>query len=893
MLLFCIISTALLTGFSSKVKAQPTTLYVAPAIINVQTGDFFTMNFSISDVTDLWGWEAFLTFDPSQINCVGAEEGPFLRSRGPTNWMPPVIDNVAGTIHMACNLLISPGASGSGILAYIHFRCVGIGTSFIHIQDSFLFDSFGIPIPHVRLDSQVNQYQAQTGYGPRASQLEIQFYESQEQAFAALMANETDLMNSEANAQQAMTVSSVKYLQIGGIHHGWYEVPRNTWAVLVAGGVNQGSNYARYWNDLGECYTMLKEKGYVDSEIYVLYANGNTPSSANCYDPTHVYSQYSNMIIDYAATKANLQKVCQFIQGNASSQGYDTLFVFTTDHGSTSGGSSSLNLWGESISAADFAGTSYFGQVTTVSLRIFLMEQCYSGGFINALKDSKTIIATAVDKDNWSWSCDNEGYYDEFSFHYIAALRGKMPDGTAVNADSDANGIVSLQEAFNYANSTDSQKYVHTSYGNGAPYKGDNPQWSDQGGHTGAPLPTGHYALVPKSDELYGTHYMPVPPPNQNAGPDNYWTFLRANTTTGTIRYALAGIPESMNVITATSRNEWDCLNRIYDSLLMFSPYDQSIRTGLRPRMAWNWQLENWTREVINEPLFIDEFVNSTIREYRIQTYPLVEYSETIYKDGFPLTRGVDYTIDYSSGIVYFAVQPPPTSTLTADYLASCTKVTFQLRNNIFWHDGTPCTAEDVYFTIEYIRNFPEIASNYHLVKNVHHAEMLDPYTIAVYEDMLNSCALWWIGSLPIIPMHIFQTITDPTGYTPGNLPPEQVLIGCGAWRYQFINPTSNMILIANRGYYLKTPPIGEVDYYMQMDYVPLNPRSAYQVNILDIVRICIAYSSKGYGVPDENFDPGCDINPGGHTCTVNILDVVSACIAYGETWGTDGIPPP
>lgn len=730
-----------------------------------------------------------------------------------------------------------------------------------------------------------------TSYGPRADELDILFYPNEEAAFTALVANETDLMNAETNEDQAFGIVGIEYIQIGGFAHDWYMVPRNTWAVLIAGGWNCTMNYARYWNDLGECYTMLKEKGYSEDEIFVLYADGNPPSLSNCLDPENVYAQYQNMVIDYNATSVTLQLVCNDIASNSTEN--DIIFVFATDHGA---GGGYLCLWNETkISAMNFAAT--FATIKNYARRLFLLEQCYSGTFINHLANDKTMIATAADGANWSWPCDNkdtsgnsinEGYYDEFSYYFIAALRGKDPHGKEVNADSDGDSIVSMDEVFNYANSADSCKNKGTT----APRKGDIPKWSDDGNWGWAPLPNGHWALIPKSNKVYGVHYMAYS--QEQTGPDNYWTFLRANSIEGPIRYGLANIPEAMNVITSSHEADWDCLNRIYDTLLTFSPYDSSLRTGLRPRMAWNWRLENWTKQVTSEPLRreIIGFGEEALPVFYIQTAPLIEYSETIYVDGIPLIRDVDYTIDYASGLVNFTILPLPDSSIIADYEALCTKLTFYLRNNIIWHDGAPCTAEDVEFTISYIKNLGEIAHNYPLVKNVHHTEMLDTYTLVVYEDVLNEWALWWIGSLPIIPRHIFESITDPTGYTPGGLPPEQVLIGCGPWRYIELVPDSHMRLIANRYYYLETPPLGEIDFYMKVDYEPLNPEEGYRVTILDIVRICAAYGSQGYEIPDENFDPGCDINPGGHTCTINILDVVTACTQYGVQWGTSGIPP-
>jgi hypothetical protein len=740
--------------------------------------------------------------------------------------------------------------------------------------------SFFVPATHSNEISQADQY------GPRPDELDVLFYPTQEASFNAMVNNDTYMLNTAVTSSQAQYVVGQPYIQQGGFFHGYYQVPRNTWAILIAGGWAQSSNKARYWNDLGETYTMLKAKGYTDNETFVLYANGNAPSSANCYDPSNVYAQYNNMVIDYSATKANLKKACDYI--SAKSGDYDTLYVFTTDHGS-SGAGTPLNLWGETISSGDFAGTSYVGNTSMkYSLRVVAMEQCYSGGFIASLASSKSVITTATCSTNQSWSTDNvdksgntinEGYYDEYCYYWTAALRSQDAHGNAVDADTDDNGWVSLTEAFNYASSKDSQQEPHT---DGA----DDPQWSDQGNHGNSALPSGHYALVPKSDDVYGVHYMMAPA--QEEGPDNYWTFLKVGTATGPLKYGLASIPVALNVITSTDKADWDCLNRIYDKLLGFSPYDQSLKTGLRPRMAWNWQLDTWTKPVSFDLL---GYGDGTLREFYMHSAPIVPGSETVFMNGIPQQRYVQYIPDYGMGLITFIVPPPVAVEIVATYVAPCTKVTFSLRNNIAWHDGVSCTAEDVAFAIDYVKNLGEMAHNYPLVKNVHHTELVDPYTVSVYEDILNEWALWWIGSLPIIPRHLFQSILDPSGYTPGNLPPEIILKGCGPWMFAVLNPTLELILVANRGYYLKTPPLGEIDFYMEVNYSPTNPTNGYKVNIYDIVMICVAYGSKGYGIPDENFDSGCDITTSGHNCTINIYDVVLACSEYGTTWGTTGIP--
>jgi hypothetical protein len=83
-----------------------------------------------------------------------------------------------------------------------------------------------------------------------------------------------------------------------------------------------------------------------------------------------------------------------------------------------------------------------------------LMEQCFSGGFLDELKDPAspivTNIATAAAETETSKAADTEGPYDEFLFHFLSALAGQNPYGVAVNADTNRDGRVTWQEAFEY-----------------------------------------------------------------------------------------------------------------------------------------------------------------------------------------------------------------------------------------------------------------------------------------------------------------------------------------------------------------------------------------------------------------------------------------------------------
>lgn len=217
------------------------------------------------------------------------------------------------------------------------------------------------------------------------------------------------------------------------------------YAVLISGGYNAGANYSRYINDLKEIYKALLECGHKKENITVLYADGTD------HDLDGDGSNESLM----QASNANLTSTFQGLKNKITHD--DILFVYATNHGGSTDPTKSrskLYLWGESIEDSDFAN---LVNALSFKLLIVTLEQCYSGGFIDDLHGPDRVIATACRCDEVSYACDSEGNYDEFVYHWTAAVRGKTPSGTAVDADSNNDGKVSLKEAFTYAEQKDSR----------------------------------------------------------------------------------------------------------------------------------------------------------------------------------------------------------------------------------------------------------------------------------------------------------------------------------------------------------------------------------------------------------------------------------------------------
>ncbi|PDP42705.1 hypothetical protein CLI86_12095 [Tannerella forsythia] len=233
----------------------------------------------------------------------------------------------------------------------------------------------------------------------------------------------------------------------------------HNYAVIISGGGNAWSNWVRYWNDCSAIYsTLINVYGYPKDHIYVLISDGTNPE----HDRHHYDGHYDSSPLDldgdgsndiqYAATRANITQVFNTLRNRLTPA--DNLFIYTTDHGGQESGTDVyMNLWNEIIRDDEFA--SEINKVNAGKINI-CMEQCHSGGFIDDLQANNRVIATACRFDESSYAMSNL-IYNEFVYHWTAAVAGRTPQGAFVNADSNNDGIVSMREAFLYAQNHDIQ----------------------------------------------------------------------------------------------------------------------------------------------------------------------------------------------------------------------------------------------------------------------------------------------------------------------------------------------------------------------------------------------------------------------------------------------------
>lgn len=230
------------------------------------------------------------------------------------------------------------------------------------------------------------------------------------------------------------------------------------YAIILSGGGDMRSNHLRYWNDCSFIYKVLVNiYGFLPNNIYVLMSDGTDPG-ADRYLPNGNYDSSPLDLdgngtndIQYSATKQNITTVFDILSKKITNE--DDLFIFTTDHGGRANNQSYLVLWnGVRLYPTELANEINKIKARNISI---VMEQCYSGGFIPALDAPNRIIMTACKEDEVSWA--GPSYYDEFVYHWTSAMAKKYPNNIIVNADSNSDGFISMEEAFLFAKNNDDQ----------------------------------------------------------------------------------------------------------------------------------------------------------------------------------------------------------------------------------------------------------------------------------------------------------------------------------------------------------------------------------------------------------------------------------------------------
>jgi len=103
-----------------------------PKVKDIDPGGTFTVDVTVTDVNNLYGWQFLMHFDPDVVQVDNVTEGPFLGSTGETPFpLPPTIDNDQGFVIAGSTFQLpfpADGVTGNGVLATIAFSVTGRGT---------------------------------------------------------------------------------------------------------------------------------------------------------------------------------------------------------------------------------------------------------------------------------------------------------------------------------------------------------------------------------------------------------------------------------------------------------------------------------------------------------------------------------------------------------------------------------------------------------------------------------------------------------------------------------------------------------------------------------------------------------------------------------------------
>jgi hypothetical protein len=122
------------------------------------------------------------------------------------------------------------------------------------------------------------------------------------------------------------------------------------------------------------------------------------------------------------ATATGLSRALERV-GRVMNRDEDVLFLYLTSHGSEDH-RLSMDFWPLKLNDIDPAMLREMLDRSGIKWRVIAISACYSGGFIDALKDEHTLVITAADAEHSSFGCGAQSDFTYFGRAYFdEALR--------------------------------------------------------------------------------------------------------------------------------------------------------------------------------------------------------------------------------------------------------------------------------------------------------------------------------------------------------------------------------------------------------------------------------------------------------------------------------------
>jgi len=228
------------------------------------------------------------------------------------------------------------------------------------------------------------------------------------------------------------------------------------YAILFAGMSNN-----RHTNDLEFMYrTLIHVYGFKPANITVLNYNGTLNYDGNPHPVIHWPGDNTpyTMPVNGPGTKAALLSAIDALKPKLKPD--DCLLIHTNNHGNGAPNIPESVIccqpnW-DSLSASDFSNK--LAELPKYNCLMVMMEQCFAGGFNAPILAKSTAANTSVAAAADAYHSSAGGAdFDPFAQEWIAAMAGHDANGhsLAYSPDTNHNGKISAQEAFNYAKAHD------------------------------------------------------------------------------------------------------------------------------------------------------------------------------------------------------------------------------------------------------------------------------------------------------------------------------------------------------------------------------------------------------------------------------------------------------